>query len=1000
MSTGSTEEGEKSVLCVTGDVARAAALERELGARNGIDVVTASTVGAALAAVREQPGIECIVSDYDLPDADGVAFLETIRAQHPDFPFVLFTDEGSEETASRAIHARVTDYVVRTPAEDQYGRLASLVEKAISYHEAHRGRSERESRIRTVLEAVDDPIAVVRDESFCYVNRRALELFGAADAAELDAVAPAELISPEGRELTAETLRAVQSGGTNVDRLEQVIVGLNGSRTPVDLTATAVEWSGRPATFIICHDISEREEHVTELRRLRRAVEAAGHAVYITDTDGTIEYANPAFEDVTGYPPDEAVGKTPRILRSGEMPDGYYDALWETVTSGDVWREEVVNRRRDGGLYHARQTIAPVTDGEEVVAYVAIQTDVTDRHEQNERLKRYEQAIESTSDVLLAVDEAHRILFVNRAFREFHGESGDRLDGTPLESVLGREWYETIEPHLDRALAGETVEYEATRTDAHGNERTFEVQYFPLEADDGSITGVVKRMRDVTVEQEREAANSRLSEYRRVASALNQSLVRASSKREFLPTAASIIGSCDRFRCTFLSLVENGQVEFACGSGSPLEDDDVAAFHTRAYLDAVFDVGVLHMADVTEPPFEQHEPGHPSHAGVAVAITHESTRFGVLTVHFPSDEPGREEEVELLRELADDIGLFLQKQTLQENLRLFKEIGDRIDDPVMLQDRDGRFEVVNRAVTEFADMTEAELLGSDEFAFMDEDAAATVQEMKRRAIAEDRQVEYQVTTSFPKRSSRTFSTVRYPHYDENGDIDGTVAICRDVTALKERERQLRVVDRVLRHNIRNSMNVISGYAELISESGEGELASFADQIADTGERLLETVDKEREITRFLADPPQREQLDLVGLVERTVATFREEHPSVDLTTDLPDRALVSASETLVDAVEELVRNAIEHSHRQTPSVTVSVTAGSDGVRLVVSDDGPGIPEMEQRVLSGDAEIAPLYHGSGLGLWLVTLVVRAADGVLEFDDNEPQGSVVTVTLPAA
>ncbi|MGM0399180.1 MAG: ATP-binding protein, partial [Halobacteriota archaeon] len=77
---------------------------------------------------------------------------------------------------------------------------------------------------------------------------------------------------------------------------------------------------------------------------------------------------------------------------------------------------------------------------------------------------------------------------------------------------------------------------------------------------------------------------------------------------------------------------------------------------------------------------------------------------------------------------------------------------------------------------------------------------------------------------------------------------------------------------------------------------------------------------------------------------------------------------------------------------------VHAAISQDAVRIRVVDDGPGIPRMEREVLSGETEIGPLYHGSGLGLWFVNLAVRQADGVLQFEENEPRGSVVSIRLP--
>jgi PAS domain S-box-containing protein len=115
----------------------------------------------------------------------------------------------------------------------------------------------------------------------------------------------------------------------------------------------------------------------------------------LTDTDGRIEYANPAFEEVSGYAREEVVGETPALLRSGAHDEAFYADLWETITDGEVWENEVVNRRKNGDPYHLEQTIAPiVADDGEIERSVAINTDISDLKNQERELKRQNERLE------------------------------------------------------------------------------------------------------------------------------------------------------------------------------------------------------------------------------------------------------------------------------------------------------------------------------------------------------------------------------------------------------------------------------------------------------------------------------------------------------------------------------------------------------------------------------------------------------------------------------
>jgi two-component system cell cycle sensor histidine kinase/response regulator CckA len=121
----------------------------------------------------------------------------------------------------------------------------------------------------------------------------------------------------------------------------------------------------------------EAEDH---LRRLSRAVEQSGDLVVITDRTGKIEYVNPAFEELTGYAPGEAIGQTPRILKSGKQDAAFYKNMWSTILAGNVFRGVLVNRRKDGELFHAEKTIAPVRDSSgRITHFISNDRNITER---------------------------------------------------------------------------------------------------------------------------------------------------------------------------------------------------------------------------------------------------------------------------------------------------------------------------------------------------------------------------------------------------------------------------------------------------------------------------------------------------------------------------------------------------------------------------------------------------------------------------------------------
>lgn len=148
----------------------------------------------------------------------------------------------------------------------------------------------------------------------------------------------------------------------------------------------------------------KREERIATLRSFKQAVEHAGHPIYWTDDEERIQYVNPAFEEVTGYDASEALGKTPRLLQSGEHDEAFYQDLWETILAGEPWQAETIDERKDGERFVVDQTIAPVTDDDgDIDRFVAVNTDVTDRKEQERRLREHRRELEILRQVLTRV---------------------------------------------------------------------------------------------------------------------------------------------------------------------------------------------------------------------------------------------------------------------------------------------------------------------------------------------------------------------------------------------------------------------------------------------------------------------------------------------------------------------------------------------------------------------------------------------------------------------
>lgn len=215
---------------------------------------------------------------------------------------------------------------------------------------------------------------------------------------------------------------------------------------------------------------------------------------------------------------------------------------------------------------------------------------------------------------------------------------------------------------------------------------------------------------------------------------------------------------------------------------------------------------------------------------------------------------------------------------------------------------------------------------------------------------------------------------------------------RQQEELDRKTSLVNVLDRVLRHNIRNKMTVVRANAQLHAEKDEE--CEECEKITEAADDLIDMSETARHLGKVLNSRFEYQPVDVVGIARDVAAEISERYSDVTVEVRGPDRLVVSVLPSLETALWELAENAAEHAGSH-PSVTIAIQHVDDGVEIAVADDGPGLPETEQDVLKRGIE-TPLVHGSGLGLWSVYWVVANHDGSISIDVDE--GTTVTMTVP--
>ncbi|WP_323676446.1 histidine kinase N-terminal 7TM domain-containing protein [Halorubellus sp. PRR65] len=223
-----------------------------------------------------------------------------------------------------------------------------------------------------------------------------------------------------------------------------------------------------------------------------------------------------------------------------------------------------------------------------------------------------------------------------------------------------------------------------------------------------------------------------------------------------------------------------------------------------------------------------------------------------------------------------------------------------------------------------------------------------------------------------------------PVHDRYGSVIGRTLVFRDITAHRDAQQRLEVLNRVLRHNLRTEVNVISGYARMVERQLDGDDASMAAEISTAAGTLDELGQKAREVERIMSRDGDAATYALADLLEAAVGRVTDDHPDVVVDVYAPSRSVqLDVDAVVFEAVVADLVDALAHYGNDVVSVR-ALTLGDD-LTVRVSDDGSGIPASEYEVVRRGEE-TPLEHASGLSLWLVKWGVRSLDGEVEFDDD--------------
>lgn len=297
---------------------------------------------------------------------------------------------------------------------------------------------------RDLFDGVNDLVqSVTPDGSFLYVNRSWLDTLGYTED-DVKRLKVFDIIHPDNKEYCLSLFRQALEG-VDLPLVMVVYLSKSGDRVVLEGDASVRFEAGKPVfTRVIFRNITKRVEDERRVRELASIVDRSFEAIVITDSEGIITYVNDSWQELNGWSATDVVGKvTPRIVKSGMQADVFYVDMWKRIKSGETVTERLVNKRKDGTLYHAEVVIFSLVGSNGIITgFAGFQHDVTARDLAEQKLvdaKTYAESIIDSANAIVAVLD-------DKGLIEVFSKKAEEITGYAKAELMGKNWFEILTP--------------------------------------------------------------------------------------------------------------------------------------------------------------------------------------------------------------------------------------------------------------------------------------------------------------------------------------------------------------------------------------------------------------------------------------------------------------------------------------------------------------------------------------------------------------------------
>jgi PAS domain S-box-containing protein len=934
-------------------------------------------VGVSIASAgRDAPGsveeFDCVIAavtpesgSTDRTDVDTAASLTevsnwTVRNVPRDSAPPVVYVAPTEASIAEALEAGVTEYL---PWELLARSPTTVLKRAVTATEV-----QPTPDYRTIYDNVSEPLTLHDPQTgeLIHANRRLCELLN-YDRAELISMQVGDYTAGiDGYDQAAamEVITSATEDGT-VGPIEWPLETADGEHVWVEATLTTVTIDDQELVLATATDVTDRRRQRRQFREISTHID---EVVYLARADlSEVLFINEAYADLF----DQSVE------RLYEDPMAVLDAVHpedrEAYRSDLIAMSEHIREEESGPYtFSHRLRVGGETRWVEVRGYpsrgpggavdriVGVIRDVTDARR---REREYEQIFNGVTTAIAVHDpDTGEMVDVNDSYVELFGYDYDTILQQGINDLsVPEEGYTDQRARRLITDVGETEEDETVEwriETAGGDHRLVEANL--TVATVGGQRRVLSLMRDITELKRRER------EYEQIFNGVNDAIA------IFDPETLSFASVNDSYHelvgCDDLERIRELGIE-----GLSATKDGYTAERGKELIQTVARSG--------EPKTIEWKVAPPDEEQSWIEVTLATAEIG-----------GEQRVLSIQRDITE------RKRREREFEQVFNGVTDVI----------GIYDPQTAELLDVND-TMCELLGYDRDTIIDMDP----EEVTATALGFDADTIGEVVRDVAK-SGDPVRDIEWALRTASGDVvwlevnatlteiggeQRVVTIARDVTGRRDREERVQVLNRVLRHNVRNDMDAVLGYTATIAEAAEDEVVrEYAESVHDIANSLLELSGKARAASQMLQDNDNPENRRVGTVLESVVADLRESHDEATIQLSAAEAPAPADTAVFRLVLSELVENAVEHAG-DSPEVEIETTqsTANDETRVTVRDDGPGIPDRVLTPFRADGE-SPFQHNHGIGLWLVNWGVRQLGGGIEFERPADGGTAVHISLP--